>query len=436
MLVAPTPSTPRTSGTHPVLVKASPRPAAAPEQPVLQRAPRMGAAIFDNEREMGCGWACSSDGQPFYFASPTALPSDTLWVTSLDWNEYRQGAARMHNLRRVDYLKTAMSRIAADIGVRSDGEYARHASQVLGRVFQQATQIAMTLYGWKDASEDVLSETIRRCIAQPPRAPQHMRNPLLAAFQNHSSPAWPRGPYVGNTISVTLRLNRLEYAHRLLSLPVPDEGWTLVYEAGNAGESASPERFLNPDKPCIVEATVELGMSDPDQATLASFGTEPGKRSVGARRWISQPELAWLHERVKVHVSTAYECHDKRYLPDSARLPRALTSDPLFALSISAGLVAESHFQAIASTVYSRQSKGYSASAWAVWMRAYDRGECFKLAQSALRAGFQPISYGSGAVTVSLTKDRLPDLLEFSEVNGVAHPSFHPLFVEHGYALE
>jgi hypothetical protein len=398
MLVAPTPSTPRTSGTHPVLVKASPRPAAAPEQPVLQRAPRMGAAIFDNEREMGGGWACSSDGQPFYFASPTALPSDTLWVTSLDWNEYRQGAARMHNLRRVDYLKTAMSRIAADIGVRSDGEYARHASQVLGRVFQQATQIAMTLYGWEDA--------------------------------------WPRGPYVGNTISVTLRLNRLEYAHRLLSLPVPDEGWTLVYEAGNAGESASPERFLNPDKPCIVEATVELGMSDPDQATLASFGTEPGKRSVGARRWISQPELAWLHERVKVHVSTAYECHDKRYLPDSARLPRALTSDPLFALSISAGLVAESHFQAIASTVYSRQSKGYSASAWAVWMRAYDRGECFKLAQSALRAGFQPISYGSGAVTVSLTKDRLPELLEFAEENGVAHPSFHPLFVEHGYAVE
>jgi len=37
---------------------------------------------------------------------------------------------------------------------------------------------------------------------------------------------------------------------------------------------------------------------------------------------------------------------------------------------------------------------------------------------------------------VSLTKDRLPELLVFAEDNGVAHPSFHPLFVEHGYAIE
>jgi hypothetical protein len=104
----------------------------------------------------------------------------------------------------------------------------------------------------------------------------------------------------------------------------------------------------------------------------------------------------------------------------------------LNALSISAGLVAESHFCALASETYNRKLRRKQVSTWAVWLRAYDRARCFALALAAIKKGFTPLSYGNGAVTVRLRKQHLPQLLEFAAEQDVSYPCFHPYFVEHG----
>jgi hypothetical protein len=147
---------------------------------------------------------------------------------------------------------------------------------------------------------------------------------------------------------------------------------------------------------------------------------------------VSQPELLWLSRHARVHVNSALICRASRALPDAARLPAALLQDPTFSLSISAGLVAESHVHALSSLTYNRVAKHQVATAWSVWLRALDRALCFDLAQKAFKAGFTPLNYGSGAVRVRVARPRLPELLDFALENGIAYPAFHPILQEHG----
>lgn len=395
--------------------------------------PRFGVAIMDNERDFSAGWACSSDGEPFYFTSVNHLSNDAIWVASIDWGEYQSRGRQVHNVRRVDYLRTPIQRIAADMGVRADGQHGQQAAHALARVVQRCVCACATLYGWTDPAaqlkEDVLYEDLRRSIVQPPRSKPHVLPALSAAFQGSSSPAWPHS-YEESSISVTLRFNRLHYARELLEVPVPDEGWTVALSA----EELRLDRLLDPERPSLVEATVEMGRSDPEIATLCAFGSYAGRRGT-LRRWISQPELAWLTKHAQVQIQTAMVCRSARYLPQAAKLPAALNQDRLHALSLSAGLVAECHFFALASESYNRATRKKQVSAWAVWLRAHDRARCFDLAHAALKEGFVPLCYGNGSVTVRLPKHRLPWLLEFAMRHDVSYPNFHPYFVEHGLVL-
>jgi hypothetical protein len=114
------------------------------------------------------------------------------------------------------------------------------------------------------------------------------------------------------------------------------------------------------------------------------------------------------------------------------QLPRFLTDDPLMSLSLSAGLLAESHWAAITQPVYNRQQRGEDISAWSVWLRAVDRSLTFNLALKAQQAGFRVQGYGNGSCQIRLQKMRLREALDFAEANGCSHPCFDPIFQEHG----
>lgn len=398
-----------------------------------RRTPRYGVAMFTNPNSAAEGWACAADGDTFHFTSPHELDTDTVWVTNLSFKEFLSKGKNFSHLRGEDYLSVSPRKIAEDLGHRSGSAFNEEACSDVARIIQKAIITAINVYDWNtpdaDLKSDTLAEDIRRSIALPPKPQAHMLGPLGGAFQATSKPEWPV-QYEPNTISVTLRQNRLDFAQKLLAAPVPDDGWT--YIGPDARHKLTLDRLLDPRKPTLVEATVELSAADPDMAALCAFGTTSEKRSTAARRWISQPELEWLSRYATVRVHSAFEAMSSILIPRASRLPEPLVADPFFSLSLSAGIVADAHVQALCAPTRRNDTKTLIRTSWSIWIKALDRALSFQLALAAHQAGFKVFNYGRGAVVLNVDKGRLPELLEFAEDNHFTHPVFYPLFKEHG----
>lgn len=397
-----------------------------------------GVAIFDNPAEMSSGWACRSGSRPFSFSSPSELATDVIWVVSVNFGEYMIRAKKFVNLRRTDFLRSSLTTIASDLGRRITGGSAAETVGVLADVVQQAVDIATHAYGWQSPMsylrEDMLSDDLRRFLPQPEKAPPHFRPMLMSAYQSYSKPDRP--PYYEpESVMVTLRMSRLEYAQTILSSTYPES--TFVYSTGADAQNLSIAELLNPERPTLIEAAVELERIDPALASLVAFGSSGTNRNGAVRKWISQAELIWLSrlDGINIRVSSVLTSPRAKLIPESLRLPAKLTADPLYGLSVSAGLVAESHWYALSNTYRNTTTKTNEVTPLAVWLRALDRALCFKLAHKAHQAGFVVAGYGNGSVTVQTPRARLPELVEFSAANDVAHPSFPGLFREMGVDL-
>lgn len=405
-------------------------------EPARPTMPRFGVAIFDNPKDPAGGWACLAGSESFRFRQPSDLPNDCLWVCSVDGMEYMRRLSKMHHLRPSDFFRSSLKHIAADLGLHIDGEgrfgsVATVASPKLAKVVHRAALIAAQVYGWSDPQEifraDNLYEDIRKNIAQPPAVHHFMRSALLSAYQSYSSPDWG-SDYEPDSIVVTLRMNRLLYAQQILLTSVPDGAWAYIDSPIDLNAA------LDPDGPTLVEATVETANIDPSISALLAFGSQPGRRGA-LRRWISQRELMWLSKYARVTVTRAYKAAGSILLPERVHLPQALTADPLFSLSLSAGLVAECHWTAFCTPTFNPRlpnSEKKEVSVWGVWLRAADRAMSFDLALAAHRRSFYVLGYGNGSVLVRLQRSRLPDLLEFAMENNIAHPSFREIFEQNG----
>lgn len=401
--------------------------------------PTFGVALLDESRETG--WACLGDSrspqEPFRFSSPRDLRSDCIWVVSAErLDEFIQYNST-HNLRPGDYFSTKLKYLAADYGLRVDARgrmdrIAIQAARELSLTVHRAMVIAAQCYPWRDPGQILRSnrlwEDVRKILVQAPDMHAHSAA-FKGAYQSYSKVSM--GLQHDHDVSLTVRFNRLEHAKRVMSTLMPDPAFSLKGLSDDANFHFPLEKALDPTQPCLVKATVEFTNCDPAIAKLVAFGEGVGTRQ-GLRTWISQPELAWLCRYARVHIHRVMISEAARPLPANAQLPELLTSDPLFALSVPAGLVAEVHWHALAEQPYSSRSEDKrETTLWATWLRAADRALCFELALSAHQAGFGVSGYGNGAVHLTLPSARLPECLEWAMANDVAHPAFEPLFAEY-----
>ncbi len=396
----------------------------------------VGVALFDNPNEFSSGWASKNGGTPFAFSQPTDLASDTIWVVNLAYDEYMRSASKMANFRRAEYLRTSINAIGSDLGMRSAGRYASETVSVLAGVVHRAVGLALECYGWGSLThlrEDQLVDDIRRALPQPQRPPSHCKPRLLSAFQALSKPVRTE-LYPGESLMVTLRRNRLAYAQTILSSTVPDDAWTYIDPKSAAG--MNPDDLVNPAVPTLVEAAIELDSLNERQSALIAFGAGGGRRAGAVRRWVSQPELAWLMRFCRVRVTGVLVSATARPLAESHRLPARLTADPLLEFSASAGLVAECHWSALATATFNRLTKSFDVTSTAVWLRAVDRAACFALAHQVESAGFMVSWYGNGSVGVNVARDRLPALIEFARTHDISMPCFNGVLSELGYDID
>lgn len=404
------------------------------------RMPKFGVALFENASEKAGGWASVAGGEEIYFRSTTDLPNDNIWITSVESDGF-SSLMSQHHLRASDYFKSKLKGIAADFGFGLTGADARKACRSLSEIANRVALTAAQVYKWDDPIEyfrqGTLADDIRVNLPRPNGIMPSMVNPLGSAFQPYSSPDCKS--FEDNSIIVTLRFNRLSYAKKILSTPVPDGSWRYMGAEESSSFRYSLDQALNPEIPCLVEATIELRETDEDIANLVAFGKMPSdgyKKKPVLRNWISQPELMWLSRFAKVKISRVYFASGARPLPESVMLPSVMTIDPLWELSVSAGIVAESHWNGLASKIVKygqRDPKNKNApqrvsTVWATWLRAADRAYCFEAALRLFKGGFSIFGYGSGAVIVRVARPRLHELVDLAMEMGFAHPCFRELF--------
>ena len=398
------------------------------------KTPVMGIALWDSALDATAGWACRSDGEPFRISGTQDLSNEVIWVGNMDGMVYLKRGKQLAHLRSSDFLRCSLTAVAGDLGLRIDGANAKSSIKAIAQVTQRVITLMVKAYALKtpdsDIRDDALYDDIRRILPQQPGTTSHTKAALNAAFQNYSQPDW--GPwYQDKSVTVSLRYPRLTYAKQIMATLVPDDSWTYIPPSGVA--SMSIEELLDPRYPTLVEAAVDLGGADPEIAILAAFGSASSRsKRTSLRRWISQPELRWLARFANVQVASALRCKSAMPIPLSMSMPLALTSDPLLEVSLSAGLLAECHWHAIAKPEYQRRERARQPNSWAVWLAAEDRARCFDLALAVHKKGFRPVGYGAGCVRVSVPIDELPTLRQAAEDLGCSHPCFAPDMQRHG----
>lgn len=402
--------------------------------------PRFGVALFDESRSSG--WAClpGKDDEPFRFRVPEDLRGDCIWVCSAEGVDFSQSWGRMHHLRPANYI-SKLAHIAADIGVRTEGQgrfgaSAQKASKDLASIIHRAVVYSTQAYQWRDPvsrlrnslfAEDLRAWLSEVCPLPPTRV--DMRAAVESAHQGYSAPAYGYSTFQQDSLTLTIRPNRLDYARRIMDTPMPDGNWDFL-DAGTGG-GLKPSDFMDPERPSLISATVEFGGYNTDMAALCAYGTQISNRNKLLRTWLTQTEMMWLSEHADIRVNAAFVSQHRRLLPQKLRLPEVMM-DPLCASSISIGMVAEAHWKALVSEVYKPVLRKREVSMWGLWLRAADRAMSFDLARKVHEAGFMVLSYGNGAVVLSCQRDRLFDLMDFCMHNAVTHPNFRGILMENG----
>lgn len=401
---------------------------------LIERMPTFGVALFDHERLATTGWACQEGQAPMRFSTPAELSNSTIWFVHLDYEVYLQSASGFGNLRRPDYFRISLRQMCADLGLEVTGATMPQTAQALAQVCGSAMRTAARCYGWRADGQsatrkmiyDELAKDIKNSLPAPPTTPEHLTTVFLGAHQSYSSTQSPR-QFGVDWLNLTLRINRMHYARRILATHVPSNDWK------HSGPRPSLDHWLDPAQPCVVEATVELSSAQPELAAMIAFGSTPsgqGKKPI-LRKWISQPELAWLSQYARIQIHGGYVASELSPLPQQALMPEALTSCELIALSYGAGLVAQCHLQALMQTEYVNRQK--RASSWSVWLSAIDRRMCFEWAVLANNAGLMVSGYGNGSLTIRLQRSDLHLVQQFCENHGVSYPSMERVAAIHGH---
>nr|WP_280971233.1 hypothetical protein [Cupriavidus gilardii]WDE72597.1 hypothetical protein [Cupriavidus gilardii] len=389
--------------------------------------PEVGVLLYDNPNECTSGHASVNGSPATHVRQHSDLANNVIWITNGAWSQFMvQGHRNVHNLRGSDFFRTNVSQIGADLGLDMSTTNSAQVAPTISLIASRTFKLLAECYEWKPnelANAEKLHQNIR---SRFPRDVS-LNNPalergLLAAYQTDS--ALSKADFIADSIFLTLRMNRLAHAKRIMSCPVPEDAWE--YIPGVALPSSQRERLafcLGHEHPVLAEVLVDMSRADSQYAALSAFGQKASSRMV-LREWVSHPELHWLSRFAPLEIKSVFRSSRYVALPDTLQLPAALTSDPLLQLSYSAGLLAENHWMSLASDEYNKITKRKTLSSRAVWLRAADRALCFALAKKAVDKGFVVTGYGTGAVRVRIQRSELFQALEFAIENQLVAPNF------------
>lgn len=375
---------------------------------------RIGVIVFDpsnvisgSDRSVVAltgGWASIGGTAARRIHGISDLPNDVIWLTNLGYSSFLAAKLHMHaNFRNEGWLRTSFEQIATELGVSSKAARPKETAEALSLVAHRVIAYSCRELGIQVQSNSRLNEDyatamrLDRCRI----ADMHYSTFETIAGHPNVSVIQAVGFGRGTSSSTTLRCNRLSYARRMLSHPVPpDTGWELVKQRLSDSDL---ERMENP---FLVRCRITN--IKPIMAEALSWGG--GSKSI--REWLTDVEWRTLRQYADIELRAAMVCEQGYENMDrfAAMLPPGDSDE----LSYSLGLVAEQVWTAL-TIKQPRTGKVPGFCARAAWLRAMDRMQMLDYAHRMLtRRGVSLLSYGMGNVVVRVPEGGINHILDMA----------------------
>lgn len=374
---------------------------------------RYGVIIFDDPAIIQNGWACISGDNPFYVTSTGDLDTNTIWLTNVDMATLSQkGFSHNTNLRAEDYLRTTLSSLVIELGLRD--LTADHQAKVLADLFSTVMQFFCLNTGFTKTPSGMLNNGIRRAFLpeEQPITPEVISAASAALYANTFC---EQNYGTGNPEYISLVFHRYKYAKEMLSNEFPVGRWERVSSVVmNESQGFLTEWLKGLKKPALVK--VKLECVSEHISHLVNYGSETARRIDSAaseselimsseHTWMTSLEYLEMSKYADFKVMDIYTAQGYGYSP--VTIPEwGKYSENSYAF----GLYCESLWTSLTRALDGRLAK----SPLSAWMRSIDRLKCLNKAISLDSCEDVVVhSYGYGRITLYANKSirsQMPDI--------------------------
>lgn len=368
------------------------------EKPSFKLFEDSGFAFFDDPtKTLNGGWFSRAGENAHRFQNVSELLPPTLWITNIDYNEFRNaGLVGAGHLRRPDWLKTTPRALCMEIGYPQNVVGNDRACQLLSEIYNRVNQIAWSLFP-DMKPQATLARSLLSLARDKPVDDSVLRERRLIESATQDRSVVPQDAWEPELITVRFVPNRIEYFTHLLTTPVPVGKLEKI-------KKMKVEEFVMADEPLIAEVTL-----DHDASSLCAFGYQ-GSGAPLPRKAITQTEAIMLLDQTDITVDGVWRTGAMSPPPLFAHLPR-VDSTPFLSVSYSMGLLYEAMaFSLMEKSNDKRLDKAdqYYYRQRACYLKSVDRTMSFALAKDLNEAGISRIySYGMGQVSARVIKDDL-----------------------------
>ena len=282
-----------------------------------------GVVIFDNLTVVQNGWACISGGNPFYVTSIGDLDANTIWLTNIDASIlFQKGLSRNSNLRPEGYLRTKLSSLLIELGLRAlpSGIQAK----VLSDIFSTIMQFYCLNTGLINAPERLLNNGVRRAFL-PEEQPitREVLNAASSAVNAHILKE--KVHETDDSGLVSLLFHRYEYAQDILSRELPIGRWERVSSLILKERKAFLSEWLNELRmPALVKVAIKSVSENIDH--LVNYGyranlpfdkskSDNQSPTYNEHAWITSLEYLEMNKYADLQVTDIYTGQGYGYSP-------------------------------------------------------------------------------------------------------------------------
>ena len=390
---------------------------------------RYGVVLFDDPENPGTGWASINGDASYQIRSMHDLPNDVIWITNLDFDNFRKSKVELNPWFRADsYLPVKIADVLAEWGLDPANTPLSATASFCSGVFQRIMGIAWKLI--RECNPDAdrnkvftagsLRDDLRHLIPRldfPSEEAWHVLQPKQAYKEfTQTSIRSPRG-----AARVMLRRPRLAHALDVLTSPVPSGEFSLVGKNLMRGKGDRVNWIRDSQKPCLVNVTY-LGLANGvsgDVQDIFAFGNAISNGPRINRTWLPHPEFMVMSTFSRLDVLGSWVGNDYYTMNNGLAEPvRQFLSNRYSEMSWSAGVVAEALLRAACMgppfdrNMSAEERKVAPKISWqGAWLRAADRMQMFTGAMSLHKDGFSVQSYGLGWIVCTATEDQMQDLM-------------------------